>query len=187
MEHAHLHSVINKRTKGAVKTDLWVTLRPKQETCRKITIFLNTVNPNTGVEVNNFTVGCGGRRVGGKLRNKGNRYKFSSSFYTCHLLDYFWEITDQSRMYPRQKKSMQERNEANRRKTKQPVRGRADLFRVCTTKVIQKKIAQLETKACCFPWLNYLVNTGGRHRKGDQHLIWSHFGKVCIRTKNIAY
>lgn len=187
MEHAHLHSGINKRTKWAVKTDLWVTPQPKQETCRKTTIFLNTVNTNTGVEVSNFTVRCSGRRVGGKLRNKGNRYKFSSSFCTCHLPDYFWEIKDQSRMYPRQKKSIQGRNEANRRKAKQPVRSRADLFRVCRTKVIKKKIAQLKTKACCFPRLNYLVNTRGRNRKGDQHLTWSHFGKVCIRMKNIAY
>ena len=71
-----------------------------QTSFTKTTIFVNIVNTNTEVTVSNL---MHRRAVGGRLWNKRNRCKLSSSFYSCHPLNYFWEIKDQSRMYPTDK------------------------------------------------------------------------------------
>lgn len=55
-------------------------------------------------------------------------------------------------MYPKTKEINSRCNEANRRKAKQLVATKEDLFSVSRTKIIKKKIAQLRTKPCCSPY-----------------------------------
>lgn len=105
LEHIHPHTVINKRTKQAVRSKSWFPVQPKHETFSKNTIFLNTVNANLGIGVNNLTAWCSGRTVGGKVWNIRNRYKLFHSFYSCDPLNCFWKIKNQSRTYTTDKRN----------------------------------------------------------------------------------